>query len=157
VGFGHVCGLVASGQAYCWGQNDVGQLGDGTTTERTDPIAVRNSPPFVALAAGGGYVTVNAQPNTIGGVSCGLTASGQAYCWGLNVQGQLGIDSQSDFSLLAQPVAGGISFTGLRAGSTHVCGLAIGGAAYCWGGNQSGQFGDGTQTGARRPTPVFGQ
>jgi hypothetical protein len=157
VGFGHVCGLVTSGQAYCWGRNDLGQLGDGTTTTRADPTPVAGGLLFESLAAGGFYVTFNNVTGMTGGFSCGVTAAGKGYCWGSNVQGQLGIDSQSQSVLTPQAVAGAASFTGLRAGATHMCGLAIGGAALCWGSNSNGQLGDGTTTGARRPTPVFGQ
>jgi alpha-tubulin suppressor-like RCC1 family protein len=155
MGFYHVCGLVASGQAYCWGRNDLGQLGDGTTISRTSPTLVVEELLFESLAAGSVYATGNGI-TVSSGFSCGITPAGKAYCWGSNAQGQLGIDSQTQSALTPQAVAGGISFTGMRAGPTHVCGLAIGGAAYCWGSNASGQFGDGSTTSSSKPTQVFG-
>lgn len=97
-GNGHSCGLAASGAAYCWGLNQNGQLGDGTTTDRASPVAVVGGVTFAALATGGGY----------GLHSCGLTASGAAYCWGSNSSGQLGDGTTTDRSSPVA-VAGGLS------------------------------------------------
>ena len=75
----HSCALSTTGAAYCWGANTVGQLGDGTQTDRNVPTAV--SMPvgvtFTAISAGQDH-------------SCGLTAQGAIYCWGWNTNGQLG-------------------------------------------------------------------
>jgi hypothetical protein len=78
MGEGHTCGLTASGSAFCWGLNSWGELGDGTTTRRTTPVAVSGGLSFTAVSAGTFSHT------------CGLTASGSAYCWGRNSWGQLG-------------------------------------------------------------------
>ena len=71
------CGLATSGAAYCWGKNDKGQLGDGTTTDRRKPVQAKGSEAFAALSAGGGH-------------TCGLTSAGKAYCWGDGWSGALG-------------------------------------------------------------------
>ncbi|NDB18899.1 MAG: hypothetical protein EB027_06520, partial [Actinobacteria bacterium] len=87
-GGGHVCGLTSVGTAYCWGGNPNGQIGDGTVDQRTTPVAVDVSavviptptptasptpgPAVFTTLSGGGQHT------------CGLTASGRAYCWGDN-------------------------------------------------------------------------
>jgi alpha-tubulin suppressor-like RCC1 family protein len=155
VGSGHACGLVASGEAYCWGRNDLGQLGDGTTTTRTTPAPVAGGLTFQSLAAGGGFVSADGIAGLTGGYSCGLTTAGKAYCWGTNVAGQLGIGAPSNAVLTPQPVLGNLLFTGLRAGTAHMCGLAVGGPAYCWGSNQFGSLANGTTTPASQPTLIF--
>ena len=133
-GWFHTCGLVSGGTAYCWGWNEYGQLGDGTSgygTYRTAPVAVSGGLSFTALAAG--------QQHT-----CGLVAGGTAYCWGYNNYGQIG-DGTSGINRTAPvAVSGGRTFTALVVGSSHTCGLATGGTAYCWGYNGLGQVGDGT-------------
>jgi len=73
----HTCGRVSSGVTYCWGLNDHGQLGDGTTINRSVPVPVQGGLAFTALAAGWAQ-------------TCGLTRTGATYCWGSNSNGQLG-------------------------------------------------------------------
>lgn len=130
LGMYHTCGLTLGGQAYCWGFNDQGQLGDGTTTNSPSPVAVATSLTFVSLAAGGEH-------------TCGLTSTGAAYCWGDNFLGDLGDGTGIPRSLLVA-VLGGIPFVRLTAGNSHTCGVTSGGAAYCWGDNEQGALGIGT-------------
>jgi alpha-tubulin suppressor-like RCC1 family protein len=141
-GDNHTCGLTAGGQAYCWGRNDFGQLGDGTTTNRVTPTAVTGSLAFSRLTAGGG-------------TTCGLTGEGQAYCWGHNAYGQLG-DGTTTYRHAPTAVAGGLTFTALTANQGHTCGLTASGAAYCWGFNEFGALGDGTTTNRDTPVAVTG-
>ncbi|HWJ21251.1 MAG TPA: Ig-like domain-containing protein [Gemmatimonadaceae bacterium] len=77
-GLGFTCALTADGSAYCWGMNDVGQLGDGTATSRATPAAV---------SGGLHFITMSAKWH-----GCGTTNDGSAYCWGRNDYGQLGDD-----------------------------------------------------------------
>ncbi|HEX8390949.1 MAG TPA: hypothetical protein VF665_01225 [Longimicrobium sp.] len=136
------CGLTAEGAAFCWGSNDAGQLGDGTYLNRLtpSPVAMPAGVAFDTLIAGGDH-------------TCGLTAAGQAYCWGLNVFGEVGDGSSGGIHgvpvAVAQPA--GVAFTTLAAGKNHTCALTAGGAAYCWGRNDYGQAGDGSK--AHRATP----
>ena len=83
--------------------------------------------------------------------TCGLTAAGAAYCWGLNVYGQLGDGTTTD-QVSPGLVAGGVRFAAVSAGFFHTCGVTAAGAGYCWGANGDGQLGDGTTT--DRLTPV---
>ena len=72
----HTCGRTASGTAYCWGDNEVGQLGDGSTVDRLEPSAVVGGFLFTSLDAGYRH-------------TCGRATTGALYCWGANL-GQLG-------------------------------------------------------------------
>lgn len=136
------CGLTGTGMAYCWGTNDRGQLGDGTTIDRNVPVPVAGGHTFVALAVGGYH-------------SCGITGTGTAYCWGDNGVGQLGNGTQVP-TLAPVPVTGGLSFVAITAGQFHSCGVTAIGTAYCWGLNSNGQLGDGTKEIRTAPAAVTG-
>jgi len=127
----HTCGVARSGVVYCWGANTHGQLGDGTLTSRRTPVAVGvDGVAFVGVAAG--------QQHT-----CAVTASGTPYCWGYGNAGQTGpIGWQASGPARFWP--GGPAFASLTAGAAHTCGLTRGGAVFCWGSNSYGQLGDGT-------------
>ena len=130
-GDGFSCAITAYGDAYCWGLNNAGQLGDGTTIDRSSPVAVSGGLKFSAatFAVGAGH-------------ACALTSDGSAYCWGRNDFGQLG-DGTAVSRSAPVAVRGGIHFTSLAAGGQHTCGLTSAGAAYCWGANGYGQLGTG--------------
>jgi alpha-tubulin suppressor-like RCC1 family protein len=87
---------------------------------------------------------------------CGLTASGEAYCWGFNRWGQLGDGTTTDKSTPVA-VAGGLQFTSLWAGGRRTCGVTTSGTAYCWGEDRYGALGDGTGINRTTPTPVLWQ
>ena len=73
------CGVTAAGAAYCWGLNQHGQVGDGSTSNRSAPTAVAGGLTFASLAA-----------SKSGTFVCGVASAGAAYCWGENIFGQLG-------------------------------------------------------------------
>jgi alpha-tubulin suppressor-like RCC1 family protein/pimeloyl-ACP methyl ester carboxylesterase len=134
-GDGYSCALTTAGKAYCWGLNDVGQLGDGTTVNRDTPVRVVGDLTFVSLDAGGTK-------------TCGLTEAGRVYCWGW--RGQLGDGTWMAEYQEAVPepveVLGGHVFTSLAGtGAVHTCAITNTGAAYCWGFNRDGAIGDGTK------------
>jgi alpha-tubulin suppressor-like RCC1 family protein len=142
VGVNHSCALDEDGQAYCWGANASGQLGDGTTTDGAVPRAVSGGHTFVQIALGGQH-------------SCGLDDSGGAWCWGAGAAGQVGDGAVANRT---GPVAvsGGHSFVQLAAGGSHTCGVDEAGEAWCWGGNGQGQLGDGTTVDRATPVPLSG-
>lgn len=150
-GANHTCGAQSNGWAWCWGANQRGQLGDGSTTNRPVPSAVFGSaggPPFQLVVAGGFNI----------GHTCGLTTTGAAYCWGDNERGQLGTGT-SDVAAHPSPapVSGGLTFAMLSAGlGRHTCGFTSTGAAYCWGENTFGALGNGSATDSPVPMAVSG-
>lgn len=90
----HACGLTTNGAAYCWGNNEVGSVGDGTTVLRPTPVAVGGGLTFASIDAGFRH-------------TCGRTTAGAVYCWGSGRVGQLGTNSRSSSALpvkvLGQP------------------------------------------------------
>lgn len=88
----HTCGITLNGVAYCWGANDLGQLGDGTTTGRLVPTAVATAERFVAIGTGDTF-------------SCAMRADRQVFCWGDNSLGQLGSGTAGGMSTTPVPVA----------------------------------------------------
>jgi len=136
------CGISDTGEAFCWGDNTFGMLGDGTAVSRSVPTRVLGGLSFSSVTAGNWH-------------TCGLTAAGEAYCWGINNSGQLGTGSLND-SPTPQPVTGGISFDAISAGGEFTCGLASDGTAFCWGSNSRGELGNGSLTPSSVPLPVAG-
>jgi len=141
-GLRHTCGVTWDGQAYCWGENTLGQLGDGTTTTHPAPTPVAGNHRFILVSAGATY-------------SCGLTTDQRSYCWGQNTVGQLGDGTTTD-RLTPAAVAGGRRFRQVRAGYFHTCAVNPFDLAFCWGHNASGQLGDGTKTSRLQPVRVRG-
>ncbi len=138
------CGLTADGDAWCWGNRITGQLGDGSSSGVADrPVAIGAGLKFTELSIGDGH-------------SCGLERSGDIYCWGVNVAGQLGDGSTVD-RLSPTHAAPGLRFVSVGAGLHATCGVATDGAAYCWGDNTWGQLGTGVIGGhSAEPVPVAG-
>ncbi|MFH8038547.1 MAG: DUF2341 domain-containing protein [Candidatus Aenigmatarchaeota archaeon] len=138
VGGIHTCALLSDGTAKCWGYNYYGQLGDGTTIDKTTPVNVSGLTNAVAIAAGGYH-------------TCALLSDGTAKCWGRNDYGQLG-DGTTIRKYTPVNVSGLTNAVAIAAGLYHTCALLSDGTAKCWGRNDYGQLGDGTTT--NRNTPV---
>jgi alpha-tubulin suppressor-like RCC1 family protein len=173
VGDFHSCGLDAAGNAYCWGSNATGQLGNDTVSTKINcglygdacswsPVPVEGGQTFSTLAAGGGH-------------SCGILSIGALVCWGSNAAGQIGVSDTSHHCGITQavclpkPTAVGFPFATadstislVTLGGAHSCATTSGGTLFCWGDNQYGQLGIGTMTGFGcpfaggecRPTPT---
>lgn len=140
----HSCAVTSAGAAWCWGNNQYGQLGTGSTTGAGTPVQVTGDDEYIAIVAGDRH-------------SCALTSTGAAWCWGDNSAGQLGTGAPSALPVLEPTaVTGGLTFVALTAGANHTCGLTSSGVAYCWGGNASGQLGNGTNTASATPVAVGG-
>ena len=145
----HTCGVAMGegrkGAAYCWGDGDYGQLGNGSQSGSLVPVPVVGSLTFTSLSA--------RQLHT-----CGIAAGNTAYCWGWNPDGQLGIGSTSwngaPGSTSPARVSGELSFSSISAGGDHSCALTPAGAAYCWGAGSFGQLGNGDTVLVTVPVPV---
>lgn len=137
----HFC-LSASDATRCWGGNQYGQLGLGSTGASVPiPMAVRNIASSSALAAGFH--------------SCAV-ASGQLYCWGPNDVGQLGLGMASATPTTTPALLSSFSAAELGSGAAHACAVQPAGTVACWGWNDRGQLGDGTTLNRAAPTAVRG-
>lgn len=120
-GQNHVCARTADGTAYCWGLNDVGQVGSGDTTRSyTTPVAVAGGLKFTRLAVGALH-------------TCGIAASGDAYCWGWNTVSQLGTGTLTNPVFSPARVAGPQRLVDVAPGYTDTCGVDAAGQIFCWG------------------------
>jgi alpha-tubulin suppressor-like RCC1 family protein len=138
------CALTNAGAVLCWGNNMLGQVGDGTTFDRTTPQAVLGlQSGVVELAAGG-----------VG--ACARLSTGAVRCWGDNFFGQVGDGTSGDIRASPVPVIGLESGAQhIAAGWSHRCALVSGGELRCWGSNAHGQFGNGEAIYRARPTAVL--
>ena len=144
-GFANICGIAPDATIRCWGNNEFGELGIGTTTPYpgelgpVQPLGVTNAR---AVFAGNGF-------------TCALTVPGDTWCWGYNQNGEIGIGSQT-ISPVLQPTRqqGGPTFSTMATQSETPCAVDLDGAAYCWGFNVNGNVGDGTQITRLQPTAV---
>lgn len=158
LGSRNTCGITVSHDAYCWGANPLGQVGDGTSgTPRGTPTAVLGGLHFSFIAVGDGYgrgTTVPLPPVVQGGAShaCALTETGHPYCWGWNGSGELGDGTTIDrFS--PTPVSGSLVLTNIGVGNAFTCGRRLN-QVWCWGANANGQLGNGTFASATVPALV---
>lgn len=138
----HTCALTVDSGVKCWGANESGQLGDGTTVDRSTPVDV--------VGLGSGVVAITAG----GWHTCALTTGGGVKCWGANGAGQLGNGTWTYRPTPEDVIGLGSSETAIVAGWNHTCVLIRDGGVRCWGWNRSGQLGDGTMTDRNRPVDV---
>jgi hypothetical protein len=140
----HACAITSSGKAYCWGSNQLGQLGNGDATHTRSTVSV-------AVAGNLRFKSIAASMNT----TCAITSSGKAYCWGENNQGELGNgDAGVNNSDVPVAVVGGLRFSAISAGTSHFCGVSRSSRVHCWGLNNQGQLGAGAVEGVSSSTPV---
>lgn len=140
-GYDHTCVITTAGGVQCLGNNNNGQLGDGTFINPAHlPVDVKDLSDVVAIAAGEGKHT------------CAVTAAGAVKCWGSNELGQLGNTSVTDKSRVPVDVEGVTGAVALCAGEKHTCAVTNEGIVKCWGYNEFGQLGNGTTENS--PVPV---
>ncbi len=140
----HSCSLSLEGGVTCWGQNSVGQLGDGSNTDTATRVGV------VGLQSGvqGVFTQFNH--------TCALTQEGGVKCWGANNDGQLGDGTTTSSNTPVDVVGLQSGVQQLAMGEEHTCALTTGGGVQCWGENTWGQLGNGTSTSSTVPVNVSG-
>ena len=152
-GKGFTCGVASTGAAYCWGLNNWGQLGTGSTTGPQVCVTASGSLPCstspVPVDGGLAFSMMSVKD-----LNCGLTTAGAAYCWGAFQEYPNTIYRTSPVPV---PVPGGLTFAAVSVGEIHMCGVTTSGVAYCWGNNSFGLLGDGTTTDSSVPVKVAGQ
>ena len=138
----HSCAVTTATTLTCWGANGSGQVGDGTTIDRSVPTGVVGLSGVTHVVAGESH-------------TCALLVDSTVWCWGSNEHGQLG-DGTTTSRATPGPVAGLSGVTMLTASKDHTCALLLDGTVRCWGYNSHGGLGDGTLQSRRTPVPVAG-
>ncbi|MBX7185156.1 MAG: hypothetical protein K1Y01_08450, partial [Vicinamibacteria bacterium] len=142
VGEVHTCAITSAGGVKCWGDNLLGQLGDGTTVGRATPADV------LTLKSGAMAVSAGLQH------TCALTQAGGLKCWGYNGWGGLGNGTTDDQAAATDVTGLSRGVIALSAGGYHTCALTSEGGVKCWGANAGGEVGDGTTTDRLVPIAV---
>lgn len=141
MGDGFSCVLSVKKRILCWGRNDSGQLGDGTTLQRLFPVEVQ--------------LPADASALTVGAAHACAMIDGGAWCWGAGFQGQLGSGGFANSSTPVQVVGLDKNVTRIAAGDYHTCAIQNG-TIYCWGTGDNGQLGDGLFTTSDVPVATNG-
>jgi alpha-tubulin suppressor-like RCC1 family protein len=142
-GEGHSCAVISDGQVWCWGKNEYGQLGDGTTKDREEPVQVSGLDSAASVTAGWGH-------------TCALTWEKKVKCWGYNKNGELGNGRENNSSIPVDVLGYQERAEFIAAGDDHTCAVLLDGTIRCWGFNETGQLGDGTNVSRSTPVQVGG-
>jgi alpha-tubulin suppressor-like RCC1 family protein len=149
-GYDHSLAVTTQGRVYAWGNNGSGQLGDGTSNNRSTPTLI-NVP---NLQSGESMAHISAGSSH----SLAVTTQGRVYAWGWNGEGQLGngtTTSHNTPTLINVPnLQSGESMAHVSAGFGHSLAVTTQGLVYTWGWNGSGQLGDGTYNNRSTPTLI---
>ncbi len=136
----HTC-AVGSGELYCWGNSDDGQLGLNDLVRRPTPTRVGGATDWSAVSAGTSH-------------TCAIR-SGELYCWGNTADGQLGLNNPVNRPTPTR-VGGATDWSAVSAGNLHTCGIRGSGQLHCWGNGDDGRLGLGNTTATNTPTRVGG-
>jgi alpha-tubulin suppressor-like RCC1 family protein/uncharacterized protein YjdB len=145
------CGFTNLGRGYCWGRASVGQTGvapDSTCFDEgtrdsciLPPKRMNGDLSFTTISAGDEF-------------ACGITTDRLLYCWGTDVDGQIGNGGAGGGVNPALATVKQERFVALSAGARHACALNESGRAFCWGADESGQLGDVRSMNSTTPIPV---
>ncbi len=138
----HTCMVGADGHVWCWGDNTVGQLGNGTNTPSVAPVEVSGLANVVEVAAGAA-------------TTCARTLNGTAWCWGAGNGGELG-NGYNIASSVPVAVIGITDAVSIAVGGAHACAVLSTGSIRCWGNNSVGELGDNSDFASSTPVDVVG-
>ena len=145
-GNSHTCAILDDGTVSCWGRNNYGQLGDGTTTNRNTPNQTSS------LGVGRTAVAISSGSYH----TCAILDDGTVSCWGDNYGHQLGdgtfFGSYRNIPNQTSSLGTGRTAVAISAGNSHTCAILDDASVSCWGDNYYGQLGDGTNSGSYTPT-----
>ena len=157
-GYNYTCAVLNDGSVKCWGDNQNGQLGDGTTTDH-------NTPPTGTVDLGSNRTAVGIGLGNYH--TCAILNDNSLVCWGRNEEGQLGVDASNNETCTVRSVNQDCVKTptvvdlgtdrtavAVAAGRYHTCALLDDNSVKCWGGNDLGQLGDESITNRNAPVSV---
>ncbi|MGI6524743.1 MAG: hypothetical protein ACOX2O_05540 [Bdellovibrionota bacterium] len=158
-GGNHSCAVTGGREVYCWGWNRVGQLGINSALNQSIPVRVLKG----EQASSEIYLEDISQVSAGSQHTCAVTTGGELYCWGMNSQGQLGINSTLDQTTPVRVLKGAQTgndtylenISQVTIGFLSLCAVTTGGELYCWGSNFKGRLGDGTTTNRSVPAKIF--
>ncbi|MFC5183326.1 RCC1 domain-containing protein [Actinomadura harenae] len=139
------CAILKDGSTWCWGHNEEGELGNGTKSLGSPkPVQVKGLASTPTELVAGNFHT------------CALEQDGSMWCWGENKYGQIGDGSVKIATKPTQVTGLPGTPAHIIAGGYHTCATFSDGGMSCWGQNNFGQLGDGTNANSRKPVPVKG-
>lgn len=141
-GGSHTCGIVTSGDLYCWGSNFEKALGIAGDGRFFSPQQVTPGVKYTDVVAGLGH-------------TCGLREDHTVYCWGANLSGALGIGDAAEYNAPPTAIAGDHHFTSIDSYGTHTCGVEDDTSIWCWGRNDTGQAGNGESVDNAAPVKLL--
>ncbi len=142
-GRAHTCAILdADASLWCWGNNNTGQLGDGTgrVSPRPTPVYVTGGRTWTHVAAGGEH-------------TCAIDDQAGLWCWGRNDFGQLGVGSTTGSGVPALVMAGQ-AWSAIAAGDASTCAIRTDTTLWCWGHGDAGRLGTGSTADQVQPQPV---
>ncbi len=148
----HTCVIASDNNAYCWGENTFGALGNATTVDSNQPVAVDKN----GALSGKTIIEISAGTQ----ITCAIASDRLAYCWGYGGLGKLGNNGTTNYSVPVPVYTSGSSsidgklIQSISSGFTHVCVVASDGTAHCWGDGRQGQLGNNGSTASAYPRAV---
>jgi len=139
-GDNHNCMIDEDDRLWCWGKNDFGQLGDGTTDNKSIRTKISTSDDWSQISLGEDH-------------SCAIKLDGSLWCWGDNSSSQLG-DGTTEKKFIPTPIGSDTDWTQISLGTNHSCAIKADGSLWCWGKNSLGQLGDATNQDSLIPIPI---
>jgi alpha-tubulin suppressor-like RCC1 family protein len=142
-GYYHSLGIKTNGTLWAWGYNANGRLGINNTTSKTTPTQVYGSNFDWSIVVAGGSHTVAIKTN------------GTLWSWGLNTNGQLGVNSTAQKLIPTREFTSASDWLAIEAGNSHTIVLKTNGTLWAWGLNDNGQLGINDTTQRTTPTQEF--